>query len=53
MEKLITIKELTEHLQVSKVTIYNYMKQGMPYKKIGKSTRFELKEVLKYFDGDK
>ena len=50
MNRLITIKELSEYLQVTRQTIQNYMKGGMPYKKIGGNVRFDVEEVLKYFE---
>lgn len=53
MARLITIKELMEHLQVSRKTIYNYIDKGLPKKMIGNSLRFDLEEVLKYFEEGK
>lgn len=47
-EKLITNKELQELLNVSRYTIYDWMKEGMPHIKIKKTVRFNKTEVEKW-----
>jgi len=41
-------KDLETKYQVSRATIDNWKKQGMPYLKIGRSVRFEENEVEKW-----
>ena len=46
---MINTEELKEYLKVHENTIYNYIKEGMPYYKIGnRSFRFELDEVKEW-----
>jgi excisionase family DNA binding protein len=51
-EVLLTIAETADLLKVTKPTIHKLMKQakGLPYFKIGKSTRFRKSEVLAYIE---
>jgi predicted DNA-binding transcriptional regulator AlpA len=50
MEKLLTVKELSEILNVPKGTIYYHStKPDFPLLKIGKHNRYYLSEVLSYF----
>lgn len=50
MNKLITVVELAELLNVTKTTIYNMIyKNEIPFIKIGGSYRFSEEEVLTYF----
>lgn len=49
--KLITTDELSEFLQVTNQTIYRWRKEGLPFKQIGRSIRFNLEEVLEWIDG--
>ena len=44
--KFLTIEDVSEMLQVSRVTVYNLKKKGMPFLKIGKNIRFDEKEVV-------
>lgn len=50
MEEFITVRQLEEHLKVSRITIYQWRKQGMPYMKINKSVRFRLSDVIAWID---
>lgn len=50
MEKLITMNELTEHLQVTRTTVDRWRKEGLPHKKYGKIVRFNLDEVLRWLE---
>lgn len=43
--KLITIKELSKEIGVSRSTIYRLLKKGLPYYQVGGSKRFDLSEV--------
>lgn len=46
---IIKIKDLSEKLKVTRQTIYNMKKIGLPYIKIGKNDlRFDEDEVLKW-----
>lgn len=49
MEKLLTKIELAEKLNISVSKINNDIKKGLPYIKLGKSVRFELEKVRKYY----
>ena len=45
-EKLINVKELAEKLGVSRSKIYVLINDGLPFIKIGSSTRFDYSEVM-------
>ncbi|MCM3425583.1 helix-turn-helix domain-containing protein [Bacillus paralicheniformis] len=53
MEKLLTPKQLSEILQVSIETLRRWRKEGMPYKQIGRSVRFNQEEVEKWIEENK
>ena len=44
-EKWLSVQEIADHLGVSKDSIYNYIKKGMPAHKIGKLWKFKASEV--------
>lgn len=44
-EKWLSVQEIADHLGVSKDSIYNYIKKGMPAHKIGKLWKFKVSEV--------
>ena len=46
---MINKKELAEFFKVSLGTIDNFMRDGMPYMKIGKSVRFDKEKVIEWF----
>ena len=49
MEKLLTIKDLSELLRVSKSTIYQWTHAGfIPHYKIPKGVRFKVLEIEKW-----
>ncbi len=51
MEKLLTIKDLSEWLQVSKSTIYQWTHTGfIPHYKLPKGVRFNALEVEKWLE---
>jgi len=41
-------KDLEQKYQVSRATVDNWKKSGMPFLKIGRSVRFDEKEVEKW-----
>jgi len=47
--EFLTRKELCEVLKVDRHTVYNWIKEGMPYHPLNKHKRFVLSEVLEYF----
>lgn len=46
---MLTKKELAEFLKVHVNTIDNFVRQGMPHYRFGKSVRFDQTEVLEWF----
>lgn len=48
MENLLTVKELCEILKVSRQTLQNWRKEGMPSEKFGKLVRFNKDEVYQW-----
>lgn len=48
MEKLLTDKELQEKLSLSRSTLLRLRNQGLPYKKINRSIRYDEKEVRQW-----
>ena len=44
-ERWLSVDEIAAHLGVSKDTIYNWIKKGMPAHKIGKLWKFKASEV--------
>ena len=45
--KIITEKELSERIGISKVTLHKYRKEGkIPFSKIGRTIRYDYDEVL-------
>lgn len=52
MKRLFTPKEVAEYLAVSPKTIYKWSFQGrVPYLKLGKTLRFDLKEIDEWLKG--
>ena len=44
---IITEKELSERLKISKVTLHKYRKQGkIPFSQVGRTIRYDYKEVM-------
>ena len=44
---IITEKELSKRLNITKVTLHKYRKQGkIPYSQIGRTIRYDYKEVM-------
>ncbi len=46
--KYLTIEDVSEMLQVTRTTIYNLKKRGMPFIKLGKTIRFDQDEVINW-----
>lgn len=44
--KFLTVEDVAEMLQVTRTTIYNLKKQGLPFIKLGKNIRFDEKDVV-------
>lgn len=47
-EKLITVQQLCELVQVSRSTVDRWRNQGLPYIKIGRGIRFEENTALEW-----
>lgn len=47
-DKLMTVKDLMEYLQVSQRTVYNLREAGLPTIKIGNMVRYSKDEVDKW-----
>jgi excisionase family DNA binding protein len=48
---MITIKEVMALYKVSRTTVQKWMKQGLPYSKVGRLVRFDAGEVAKWVRG--
>lgn len=48
--KFITVKELSELLNVSTTTIYRECEKGMPHIKVASQYRFQIEKVLHYLE---
>ena len=46
--KFLTIEDVSEMLQVTRTTVYNLKKKGMPFIKLGKNIRFDQDEVIEW-----
>ncbi len=46
--KFLTIEDVAEMLQVTRTTIYNLKKKGLPFIKLGKNIRFDQEEVVNW-----
>lgn len=44
--KFLTIEDVSEMLQVTRTTVYNLKKKGLPFIKLGKNIRFDQEEVV-------
>lgn len=49
-KELLTKKEMAEELDVSLVTLTDWMKKGLPYLRLNKRVYFQREEVLKAMD---
>lgn len=46
--KFLTIEDVSEMLQVTRSTVYNLKKKGLPFIKLGKNIRFDQDEVVNW-----
>ncbi len=46
--KFLTIDDVSEMLQVTRSTVYNLKKKGLPFIKLGKNIRFDQDEVISW-----
>lgn len=46
--KFLTIDDVSEMLQVTRSTVYNLKKKGLPFIKLGKNIRFDQDEVVNW-----
>lgn len=46
--KFLTVEDVAEMLQVTRTTIYNLKKKGLPFIKLGKNIRFDEAEVVEW-----
>ena len=53
MELLLTLKQLSDKLQISRSTIDRWRKEGLPYIKMGRCIRFKEKEVTEWLARNK
>lgn len=53
MDSILTIKEICEKLQLSRVTVLKLRKQGMPSMKVNRSVRFDENEVMEWLKNRK
>lgn len=55
LPKLLTPAQLAEVLSVSEASLAQdrYMRQGMPYIKVGKRVRYELDAVIAYLENQR
>ena len=44
--KFLTVEDVSDMLKVTRTTVYNLKKKGMPFVKLGKNIRFEQQEVV-------
>lgn len=48
LKELITTKELSSLLKVTRQTIGNWRREGMPFMKFGTTIRFDYEEVMEW-----
>ena len=46
--KFLTVEDVAEMLQVTRTTIYNLKKKGLPFIKLGKNIRFDEEAVIEW-----
>ena len=46
--KFLTVEDVAEMLQVTRTTIYNLKKKGLPFIKLGKNIRFDEEAVVEW-----
>lgn len=48
LKELVTTKELSSLLKVTRQTVANWRKEGLPFMKLGRSIRFDYDEVIEW-----
>ncbi|HBQ85430.1 MAG TPA: DNA-binding protein [Syntrophomonas sp.] len=51
--KFLTIEQVAEMLQVTRMTIYNLQKKGLPFIKLGKNVRFDKDDIIEWVNSNK
>ena len=51
--KFLTIEDVAEMLQVTRTTIYNLKKKGLPFIKLGKNIRFDQNDIIEWINSNK
>lgn len=51
--KFLTVEDVGNMLQVTRATVYNLKKKGMPYIKVGKNIRFDQDEVVDWIKANR
>jgi len=51
--KFLTVEDVGEMLQVTRGTVYNLKKKGMPFIKVGKNIRFDKNEVVDWIKANR
>ncbi|MDD6310950.1 MAG: helix-turn-helix domain-containing protein [Firmicutes bacterium] len=46
--KFLTVEDVADMLQVTRTTIYNLKKKGLPFIKLGKNIRFDEEAVVEW-----
>lgn len=46
--KFLTVEDVADMLQVTRTTVYNLKKKGLPFIKIGKNIRFNQADVISW-----
>lgn len=49
-DKLLTKKEMAEELDISLVTLTDWMKKGLPFKRLYRRVYFQKKEVIDFME---
>lgn len=53
MPEFLTTTDMMQILKVSKVTLSNWRKEGMPYEKFGRIVRYDKDKVLEWLRNKK
>lgn len=49
-EPMMSAQQLADYLNVTRATVYNLMKRGLPSVKVGRARRFRLADVEAWLD---
>ena len=50
---MLRVKDIMEKYKISKPTVYNWFKQGLPFIKVGKLIFIEEEALIKFIKGEK